>query len=155
MFASIDKGLILRLSILAAFAFYLSACGLKAPPVAPPPAPPPPKVTDLSYKMQEDTIELNWTIPKHKGKIHPDLEGFFVYRSRKPLAESECPNCPLRFTRVADIGKKAVKSSAKLTQDHMTYIEILTKGYRYIYKVVPYNDSGSRFADSNLVNFKY
>ena len=154
MFASIDKGLILRLSILAAFAFCLSGCGRKAPPVAPRPAPPP-AVNDLSRQMQEDTLKLTWTIPKYKGKIHPDLEGFFVYRSRKPLSESECPNCPLKFKLVADIGKKAVKSSAKLTEGRMTYSETLVKSYRYIYKVVAYNDSGLRFGDSNLVDFKY
>ncbi len=154
MFKSNHKGLILKLSILAAFAFYLSGCGLKAPPVAPRPAPPP-AVNDLSYKMQEDTLTLNWTIPKHKGKIHPDLEGFWVYRSRKPLSESECPDCPLTFKLLADIGKKALKSSAKLPKGRMTYSETLAKGYRYIYKVVAYNDSGSRFGDSNLVTFDY
>jgi len=154
MFTSTHRGLILKLSILAAFAFYLSGCGRKAPPVAPRPAPPP-AVNDLSRQMQEDTLKLNWTIPKHKGKIHPDLEGFFVYRSQKPLSESECPDCPLKFKLVADIGEKAVKSSAKLTKGRMTYSETLVKGYRYIYKVVAYNDSGLRFGDSNLVIFNY
>ncbi len=154
MFTSIHKGLILQLSILAVFAFYLSGCGRKAPPVTSRPAPPP-AVNDLSRQMQEDTLKLNWTIPKHKGKIHPDLEGFFVYRSQKPLSESECPDCPLKFKLVADIGKKAVTSSAKLTKGRMAYSETLAKGYRYIYKVVAYNDSGSRFGDSNLVEFNY
>lgn len=154
MFTSIHKGLIFKLSILAAFAFYLSGCGRKAPPVAPRPAPPP-AVNDLGWQMQEDTLKLTWTIPKHKGRIHPDLKGFFVYRSRKPLSESECPDCPLKFILAADIGKKAVKSSAKLTKGRMTYSETLVKGYRYIYKVVAYNDSGSRFGDSNLVTFNY
>jgi predicted small lipoprotein YifL len=154
MFTSIHKGLILKLSILAAFAFSLSGCGRKAPPVAPRPAPPP-AVNDLSRQMQEDTLKLNWTIPKHKGKIHPDLEGFFVYRSQKPLSESECPNCPLTFKLVADIGPKTIKASEKKEKGHMTYSETLATGYRYIYKVVAYDDSGSRFDDSNLVTFNY
>jgi len=154
MFTSINKGLILKLSILAAFGFYLSGCGVKGPPVAPRPAPPP-AVNDLSRQMQEDTLKLSWTIPKHKGKIHPDLEGFFVYRSKKPLSESECPDCPLKFKLVDDIGKKAVKNSAKLTKGRMTYSETLVKGYRYIYKVVAYDYSGSRFGDSNLVTINY
>jgi predicted small lipoprotein YifL len=154
MFTSIHKGLILKLSILAAFAFSLSGCGRKAPPVAPRPAPPP-AVNDLSRQMQEDTLKLNWTIPKHKGKRHPDLEGFFVYRSQKPLSESECPDCPLQFKLVADIGIETIKISEKKKNGHMTYRETLAKGYRYIYKVVAYDDSGSRFDDSNLVTFKY
>jgi predicted small lipoprotein YifL len=154
MFTSIPKGLILKLSILAAFVFCLSGCGRKAPPVAPPPAPPP-AVNDLGRQMQEDTLKLTWTIPKHKEKIHPELEGFFVYRSRKPLSESECPNCPLKFKLVADIGIETVKASEKKKKGQMTYSEILAKGYRYTFKVVPYDDSGSRFGDSNLVVFDY
>jgi len=154
MFTNTQRGLILRLSILAVFAFYLSGCGRKAPPVAPRPAPPP-AVNDLSRQMQEDTLKLTWTIPKHKGKIHPDLEGFFVYRSRKPLSESECPDCPLQFKLVADLGQKTVKASEKKKKSRMTYSETLVKGYRYIYKVVAYNDSGLRFGDSNLVEFNY
>jgi predicted small lipoprotein YifL len=154
MFKSIGRGLILQLVILAAFVFYLSGCGRKAPPVAPRPAPPP-AVNDLSRQMQEDTLKLTWTIPKHKKKIHPDLQGFFVYRSQKPLSESECPNCPLKFKLVADIGIETVKALEKKKKGRMTYSETLRKGYRYIYKVVTYNDSGSRFGDSNLVTFNY
>lgn len=154
MFARIHKGIILKLSILAAVAFYLPGCGLKAPPVAPRPAPPP-AVNDLRRQVQEDTLKLTWTIPKHKGKIHPDLEGFWVYRSRKPLSESECPNCPLKFKLVADIGISAIKTSEKKERGQIIYSEVLTRGYRYIYKVVAYNDSGSRFGDSNLVVFDY
>ncbi len=154
MFKSIHKGLILQLSILAVFAFYLSGCGRKAPPVTPRPTPPS-AVNDLSRQIQEDILKLTWTIPKHKKKIHPDLEGFFVYRSQKPLSESECPNCPLKFKLVADIGIEAVKASEKKKNGHMTYRETPAKGYRYIYKVVAYNDSRSRFGDSNLVVFNY
>lgn len=154
MFKSIGRGLILQLAILAAFAFYLSGCGRKAPPVAPRPAPPP-AVNDLSRQMPADILELTWTIPKHKGKIHPDLEGFFVYRSQKPLSEAECQNCPLKFKLVADIGIKTIKALEKKKKGHMTYSETLRKGYRYIYKVVAYSDSGSRFGDSNLVTFNY
>jgi len=154
MFTNINKGLILKLSIIAAFGFYLSGCGVKGPPVAHRLAPPT-AVNDLIRQMQEDTLKLTWTIPKHKEKIHPDLEGFFVYRSQKPLSEYECTDCPLKFILIADIGKKALKSSAKLTKGRMTYSETLVKGYRYIYKVVAYNDNGSRFGDSNLVTFHY
>lgn len=154
MLERIGKAFILQLSILAALAFFLSGCGRKAPPV-PPLRPAPPVVNDLSWRMEEDTLTLTWTVPQHDGRIHPILKGFSVYRSKTPLSESECRNCSIRFKRVADISRAEVKSSMGLTKGVMTYSQTLGKGYRYIYKVGVDHDTGMTVRDSNRVEINY
>lgn len=152
MFKNISRGLILQFLIAAAFALVIPGCGRKAPPVSPRPEKPP-LVNDLSGQMDGSTLKLAWTIPTYKEIIPAGLTGFFVYCSKKPLSESECKDCPIRFKRVAAVPiKRGLERPAK---DIMTYDEILEKGYRYIYKVVMYYDTGMTGTDSNWVDFVY
>jgi hypothetical protein len=96
---------------------------------------------------------LTWSIPREKEKVISDPSGFIVHRSKMPLSESDCKNCPVLFKRVADIPIE-VKASERLEKGSMTYTETLEKGYRYIYKVIGYT-KGVTSSDSNYVDFIY
>jgi predicted small lipoprotein YifL len=154
MFKRIDIGCILGFSILAALAFSLSGCGRKAPPV-PPRRIPPPTVKDLTWQMEENTLKLTWSIPKHAGKRPRRLKGVRVYRSKEPLSEAACLDCPKQFKRVADIPIVEWNDTAEKKEAVMTYSESLEKGYRFIYKVAVYNRDGTTGSDSNTVALRY
>ena len=152
LYKGFSKDLILQSSILITLVLSLSGCGRKAPPI-PPSQIQPPAVNDLSASIDGDTLTLTWTIPQEKGKATSGLSGFIVYRSKKPLSESDCRDCPVLFKRVADIPIE-VSDSGNLKKGHMTYYETLEKGYRYIYKVTSYTN-GVTSKDSNYVEFIY
>ncbi len=152
LYKDFSKSLLLQSSVLIISALFLFDCGKKAPPI-PPSQIQPPAVNDLSASIDGDTLKMTWTIPKEKGKVTPGLSGFIVYRSKMPLSESDCKNCPVLFKRVADIPIE-VKASERLEKGSMTYYETLEKGYRYIYKVIGYT-KGVTSSDSNYVDFIY
>jgi hypothetical protein len=152
LYKGFSKDLILQSSILITFVLSLSVCGKKAPPI-PPSQIQPPAVNDLSASIDGNTLKTTWTIPKEKGKVTPGLSGFIVYRSKRPLSESDCKNCPVLFKRVADIPIE-VKASGRPEKGSMTYYETLEKGYRYIYKVIGYA-KGVTSSDSNYIDFIY
>ncbi len=152
LYKGFSKDLILQSLILITLVLSLSGCGKKAPPI-PPSQIQPPAVNDLSASIAGDTLTLTWTIPQEKGKATSGLSGFIVYRSKRPLSESDCKNCPLLFKRVADIPIE-VNVSGRLKKGSMTYYETLEKGYRYIYKVIGYA-KGVTSKDSNYIDFIY
>ena len=94
----------------------------------------------------ENTLLLTWTLPDKK-KESKNINGFFVYRSKVLLSESECENCPVLFEKIADIANK--------NQKEFKYTENLDKGYKYIYKITAYDKKGILGKDSNLVEFIY
>ena len=145
------RSIIARILIIVAFSIFLSGCGKKAPP-KPPRQEKPPVVDDLSYSLDGDNLKLTWTIPEVKRKVKSGLGGFYVFRSKKSVSESDCKDCPKIFKRVADISPEDMVSSGK---DSIKYAEALEKGYRYIYKVVVYTTNGVMGEDSNLVDFTY
>ena len=152
LYKGFSKDLILQFLVLITFALSLSGCGKKAPPI-PPSQVQPPAVNDLSASIDKDTLKMTWTIPKEKGKVTPGLSGFIVYRSKRPLSESDCKNCPLLFKRVADIPIE-VNASGRPKKGSMTYYETLEKGYRYTYRVIGHT-KGVTSSDSNYVDFIY
>ena len=141
------RGLIAIFSILLCIVVF--GCGRKAPPV-PPGQVRPPVVDDLSSSIDEDMLELAWTIPDEKGKIASDLGGFIVYKSKTSLSESACKECPVLFKRTADIPIEEKDINKKII-----YRENLEKGYRYIYKVTVYANTGVSGKDSNQIDFIY
>ena len=145
------RSIIIRILIIVAFSIFLSGCGKKAPP-KPPRQEKPPVVDDLSYSLDGDKLKLTWTIPEVKRKVKSGLGGFYVFRSKKSVSESDCKNCPKIFKRVADISLENMGNSGK---DSIKYAEALEKGYRYIYKVVVYTTNGVMGEDSNVVDFTY
>ncbi len=142
-----SRSLITILSILLCIVVF--GCGRKAPPV-PPGQVRPPAVDDLSSSIDEDILELAWTIPDEKGKISSNLGGFIVYKSKTSLSESDCKECPVLFKRIADIPIEEKDINKKII-----YRENLGKGYRYIYKVTVYTDNEVTGKDSNQIDFVY
>jgi hypothetical protein len=145
------RSIIVQILVIAAFSVYLSGCGKKAPP-QPPLHEVPPIVNDLSYSIDGDRLKLTWATPEVKRKVKSGLGGFYVFRSKKVVSENDCKNCPVIFKRVADISLEDMRNSGK---ESIKYAETLEKGYRYIYKVVIYTNSGATGKDSNLVDFIY
>ena len=145
------RSIIVQILIIVAFSIFLSGCGKKAPP-KPPRQEEPPVVNDLSYSLDGDRLNLTWTIPEVKGNVKSGLGGFYVFRSKKSVSESDCKNCLKIFKRVADISLEVMGNSGK---DSMKYAEVLEKAYRYIYKVVVYTTNGVMGEDSNVVDFTY
>ena len=143
------RSIIVQILIIVAFSIFLSGCGKKAPP-KPPRQEKPPVVDDLSYSLDKDKLKLTWTIPEVKGNVKSGLGGFYVFRSKKSVSESDCKNCSKIFKRVADISLENMGNSGK---DSIKYAEVLEKGYRYIYKVVIYTKHGVMGKDSNIVDF--
>ncbi|MBU4101831.1 MAG: hypothetical protein KKH20_10745 [Proteobacteria bacterium] len=141
------RSIIVQILIIVAFSVFLSGCGKKVPP-KPPGQEEPPIVDDLSYSLDGDRLKLTWTSPEVKRKVKSGLGGFYVFRSKKLVSESDCENCPVIFKRVADI-------LFQDTEDSIKYAEAIEKGYRYIYKVVVYTNNGVTGRDSNLVDFTY
>lgn len=141
------RGLIAIFSILLCIVVF--GCGRKAPPI-PPGQVKPPTVDDLSSSIDEDILELAWTIPDEKGKIASDLGGFIVYKSKTSLSESDCKDCPVLFKRIADIPIKEKDINKKII-----YMENLEKGYRYIYKVTVYTNTEASGKDSNYIEFDH
>ncbi len=143
------RSLIAIFSILLCIAVFSLGCGRKAPPV-PPGQVRPPAVDDLSSSIDGDMIELAWTIPDEKGKIASDSVGFIVYKSKTSLSEPVCKECPALFKRIADIPIEEKDINKKIT-----YKETLEKGYRYIYKVTVYTNTGASGKDSNYIEFDH
>jgi hypothetical protein len=138
--------------------FLLPGCGKKAPPV-PPRQKPVPAVNDLKYGIDGNILTLTWTIPKEKEKAKSAFNGFIVYRSKRPISDSDCKNCPKLFQKVSDI---PVDITADNTIDapgyenkNIEYREEIEKGFVYTYKVVLYTKSGAQSRDSNYVDFNY
>lgn len=148
------RGLIAIFSILLCIAVFFLGCGRKSP-LVPPCQTRPPAVDDLSSSIDKDMIELSWTIPREKGphkkgKIASDPDGFIVYRSKTLLSEPVCKKCPVLFKRIADIPIEEKDVNKKITCK-----EILEKGYRYIYKVTVYTNTGASGKDSNYIEFDH
>ncbi len=142
-----------KFSILIVIIIVLCGCGRKALPV-PPRHEPPPAVNDLSSSIEGDMLRLSWTVPEANKRIMSNLNGFVVYRSKKMVSGSECKKCPLLFKRIADVPVDVInqKDSKK---NIMTYNETLEKGYRYIYKVTVYTNTGASGKDSNYIEFDH
>ena len=125
------------------------SCGQKDRPV-PPRRLKPPAVIDLQHRIEDNQVELSWTVPEKKSRLQTDLGGFKVYRSKITLSEASCENCPLKFTMVRDI--PLLKKDKK---EPLKFSDTLDPGYSYIYVVRGYSDNGMISADSNVVKFVF
>ncbi len=138
--------------------FLLPGCGKKAPPV-PQRQKPVPAVSDLKYSIDGDILTLTWTIPKGKEKAKTVFNGFIVYRSKRPISDSPCKNCPKLFQKVSDIPAD-ITTDIKIDapgyeNNNIEYREEIEKGFVYTYKVVLYAKSGAQSQNSNYVEFNY
>lgn len=127
----------------------LAGCGVKAPP-RPPKRLPPPAVSDLTGVMDGDVLQLMWGIPAEEDDAG-EAVGFAVYRSKTPIGEADCRDCPLTFQQVKQVSVTPSDRQAK----RMTFSEPLEKGYRYRYKLRTYDAFGAGSDDSNPFSIDY
>jgi len=132
--------------------FLWYGCGKKGMP-EPPSGQRPPKVTDLSYSINGNVIKLSWTIPKTSTKAESPIAGFFIYRSKQSHIEADCPNCPVHYLRIGEVLVR--RSAPGQPEPPVVYTQTIDPGYRYIYKVIAYDDYGNAGKDSNVVDFMY
>jgi hypothetical protein len=134
---SVLAGLFLLLSV------GYSGCGVKGPPL-PPKQPPVPAVVDLAYVLADHTIALSWRLPGPLSAKQANQAAFGLYRSRTPLADSDCDGCPLVFEKVATVPYVHTESN------RFSIDAPLEPGYRYVFKVRLETDGGAG-PDSNRV----
>ena len=151
-FDALVKSPIFQILVLIGFAFIISGCGIKGPPI-PPRHVVPPAVNDLIKSIDGNILRLTWTIPGEKEMFTSGDAGFIVYSSKTLLSEPYCKDCPVLFTRVADIPIET-KDLEKKDEGIIKYSETLEKGYRYIFKVNTYL-KGATSSDSNRVDFVF
>jgi len=151
MFLKTGGKILPHILILLAVGLLLVGCGKKAPPRPPDREAAPAAVGNLSKTIRGDTLSLTWG-PVAKKAAEP--AGFYVYQSKVRLTDSDCRTCPVLFKRVAVIPYRE-QGSGDATLHPFEYHETLESGYRYIYKVAAYSDSGLTGRDSNLIDFNY
>jgi len=134
--------------------FLFPGCGKKGPPV-PPRYKPVPAVSDLKYSIDGNILTLTWTIPKEKEKEKSAFSGFIVYRSKRPISDSDCKNCPKLFQKVSDIPADIRIDGPGYENNNIEYCEEIERGFVYTYKVVLYTKSGAQSRDSNNINFNF
>jgi len=130
-----------------------SACGMKGPP-KPPIKDEPPVVSDLSYVIEKESVQLSWTVPPKGGKRPSRLAGFKIFRFKQTFVEAECKTCPPQFEEIWDL-PIVDKREGGAPQDRMTFNDALESGYRYVYKVAVYLNDGVVGSDSNVVDFRF
>ena len=128
----------------------VASCGKKGPP-EPPKGNRPPRVRDLGYSTDKNSIKLTWTVPQTTAKAKNKAAGFLIFQSKQTAEDRECLSCPIKFTQIGDI--PAGTAGAGLTP--LVFTNDLEPGYRYIFKVKTYDDEGLVSRDSNYVDFLF
>jgi hypothetical protein len=152
-FSSYGRWLAFFFFTLAGLSFLWAGCGKKGPP-RPPQRRSPPAVKDLSYAIDNQIVELSWTVQGADDRSVSAPVGYKVFRSKLSAAESDCEKCPIRFVEIADVPIQ-MKRSGKSKPIRMRFTEVLEPGYRYIYKVSAYDEDGEGSKDSNTVKFDH
>jgi hypothetical protein len=137
----------------AGLSFIWMGCGRKAPP-QPPRRPLPPAVKDLSYAVDSQIVELNWTVPGTDDRFAFSPVGYKIFRSKLSAEESNCEKCPIQFIEIGEVPIQ-MKQSEKSKPTRMSFTEVLEPGYRYIYKVIGYDEDGMGSQESNTVEFNH
>jgi hypothetical protein len=123
----------------------ISGCGVKGPPV-PPRQPPLPAVTDLSYRLTQQTVALTWRLSAPPTGSWDRDWVFGIYRSRSSLDQPPCDGCPLVFAKVATLPYTDT-DNLRFSTDVP-----LVPGYRYVFKV-RLETTHRAGPDSNTVTF--
>lgn len=113
-----------RVLMVVCLCVVVTACGVKAPPIAPTDKKPG-IVSGLEHHVTGSELTLNW------NSAQEPVDRYVVYRSRVSMNQEPCEGCPVIFERVAD-----------LPGDSVEYHESLEGGYRYVYKVLARTSSG-------------
>jgi hypothetical protein len=138
---------------LAGLSFLWVGCGKKGPP-RPPQRPTPPAVKDLSYAVVNRMVELSWTVQAAEDRSASAPVGYKIFRYKVSAEESDCEKCPIHFAEIADVPIQ-MKRSEKSKPTRLRFTEVLEPGYRYIYKVILYDQDGRGSKASNPVKFDH
>jgi len=130
---------ILLLIFIPVLMFLCVSCGVKGLPVASK-SEKPPVVNDLTYSITDDLLKLIWD----KSSGNQETAFFLIYRAKESTGDTDCPNCPLAFTKMSEKPK-----------DINVYEEKLLKGYRYTYKIIVRAKGGKLSDASELVTFVF
>ena len=106
----------------------LIGCGVKGPPL-PAHQPPLPAVVDLTYRLETDTVLLDWRLDGALSTGRARRAAFVVQRSRTGLDEPACDTCPLIFDTVTTV------PYADGPDGHFSIDLRVARGYRYAFKV--------------------
>lgn len=121
----------------------VNGCGRKAPPVAPSRASLV-GVGDLQGRLNKGTVRLTWShTTENAGAV-----GYIVLRAQSALSKPECPDCPQVYQKVASI---PMNRSMRRQQHALELYHDVADGFRYTFKVRPYQSSGGQGPDSNII----
>jgi len=134
----------------------IGGCGKKALPVAPESSVPE-GVTDLRAWVKEEGAFISWTFPSRNkdGTRLNDLQGFRVLRRANPLGPVSCPDCPLKFERMAEIDLKFPREArveGRRVWWHDPGLKVQTE---YTYVVIAYNRYQTPGPESNRVKISF
>jgi hypothetical protein len=150
---SVSKRSTVFLLALASVSLLWMGCGKKGPP-RPPRRQAPPAITDLSYTLSNEMLQLNWTVPTADAHSASHPAAFKVLRSKMSVKDANCENCPLRFDEIGDVAIRPSESEGQ-SAEKIGFTETLEPGYRYTYKVIVYDKEGMTSPDSNEVKFSF
>jgi hypothetical protein len=150
---SVSKRSTVFLLALASVSLLWMGCGKKSPP-RPPRRAAPPAITDLSYTLSNDMLQLNWTVPTADAHSASHPVAFKVLRAKVSVKDANCENCPLRFDEISDLPIRPRESEGQ-PAEKIEFTEALEPGYRYTYKVIAYDEDGMASPDSNEVKFSF
>ena len=127
-------------------------CGIKGPPV-PPERFRPAAVSDLSFELIDDRVQLSWTIPPSGERQAARIKACTVYRAKRALAGSDCIDCSAAFTKAAVVNAPEEPSGENVPL-RLGYSEVLAPGFDYAYRVACQTASGVLGNQSNAVSFQ-
>jgi len=131
----------------------VGACGIKGPPV-PPQRYRPAAVADLSYELTNGSVKLGWTIVPEDAEHRTRTAGCSVYRAQIALAGTDCIDCDASFKKAADVAVPA-DSADKAGRQRLGFVDVLTPGFEYAYRVICSTAAGVSGNESNVVRFQY
>ena len=130
----------------------MTGCGRKAPPQPPEGRQLPPMVTDLSGRIENGELVLEWTVPAPTEENRLLATGFKVLVDQQGSSDP-CPNCPPDYEalgRLKVLGDLEIAAGSQ-TMRYRTPVE---PGYRYRVVVVAISDEGTAGPESNTLRLE-
>jgi hypothetical protein len=147
----LSKRVFLLFAIMTIF-FLSTGCGRKASP-RPPRILPPPVIVELDAQINQESVNLVWSISGFGQQETVTLLGFIIYKAKTPTTEADCVGCPVVFQKVNSVLVSEKNDLSDQEKTEWSYHENIEAGYRYVYKVVPYGEGGYEIGDSKTVKF--
>jgi len=134
-----------EMAILCGLLLFPVACGKKGPPV-PPKSKIPSAVQDINYNVQGSTVRLSWPVADTDVSDDRKIVSFRVYRSVRPENATSCPGCPVPFELAGE-----VPAAGASKEGFVEYIDQLSPGDIFYYKIVPVSENGVAEVPSQVI----